>query len=88
MGVRVDYLLNGPGALYFLRCVIFMENLLNKSVFSSLDSSASFNKTVYLWHECYLKIKYIALLNCLLLFVDPIARPRDTDWKEVGDFFI
>lgn len=46
MGVRVDYLLNGPGALSFLRCVIFMKILLNKSVFSSLDSSASFNKTV------------------------------------------
>lgn len=24
----------------------------------------------------------------MLLFVDPIARPRDTDWKEVGGVFL
>lgn len=34
MGVQVAYLLNGPGALYFLRCIIFMKNVLTKSVFS------------------------------------------------------
>lgn len=33
-GVQVAYLLNDPGAVYFLRCIIFMKNVLTKSVFS------------------------------------------------------
>lgn len=45
-GMQVDYLLIGPGALYFLRCIIFMKNVLTQSVFSSLDYSASSDKTV------------------------------------------
>lgn len=36
VGVQVDYLLNGPGALYFLRCIIFRKRCITKSVFCIL----------------------------------------------------
>jgi len=48
MGVDMEWtwVLNRPGALCFLRCIVYMKDVLTKSVFSSLDSSASSDQTV------------------------------------------
>lgn len=44
MGVQVDYLSNGPGALYFLRCIILWKDVLTESSFLYLGYSSSSDK--------------------------------------------